>query len=314
MKHFLQLTDLNRDQGQWLMVRAAKLKEMRKQGSMEQTLTGKTLGMLFDKASTRTRVSFETGMFQLGGHAVFLHSSTSQLGRGEAVADSARVLSSMVDIITIRTFSHEMVEQFAKHSAVPVINALTDYTHPCQILADVMTFEEHRNNISNKTVAWIGDGNNMAHSWINGAALFGYHLRLACPEGYQPDSILVTAARTSGASITLTTDPKEAAERADLVTTDVWSSMGQESEQREREVAFANFQVDGRLMSLAKPTALFMHCLPAHRGEEVTAEVIDGPQSVVWSEAENRLHTQKALLELLLTPKAQQGEQQIESV
>jgi len=303
MKHFLQLTDLNRDQGQWLMVRAAKLKAMQQNGEPHRTLEGKTLGMIFDKASTRTRVSFEAGMFHLGGHAIFLHSSTSQLGRGEPVEDSARVLSSMVDTITIRTFSHQMVKQFAQASSVPVINALTDYSHPCQILADIMTFEEHRNNINSKTVAWIGDGNNMAHSWINGAALFGYQLRLACPEGYQPDQTLIDNARNKGASIELTTNPSEAADHADLVTTDVWASMGQENEQKKRETAFANFQVDGALMSSAKPTALFMHCLPAHRGEEVAADVIDGPQSVVWKEAENRLHTQKALLELLLLNK-----------
>ncbi|MDX8414454.1 MAG: ornithine carbamoyltransferase [Mariprofundales bacterium] len=303
MKHFLQLTDLNRDQGQWLMVRAAKLKAMQQEGEPHRTLAGKTLGMIFDKASTRTRVSFETGMFQLGGHAIFLHSSTSQLGRGEPVKDSARVLASMVDIITIRTFAHSMIEQFAQASSAPVINALTDHAHPCQILADIMTFEEHRNNINGKTVAWIGDGNNMAHSWINGAALFGYQLRLACPEGYQPDQALIEAARNSGASIELTTDPNQAADHADLVTTDVWASMGQEDEQQQREAAFADFQVNGALMANAKPTALFMHCLPAHRGEEVTADVIDGPQSVVWNEAENRLHTQKALLELLLLNK-----------
>ena len=300
MTHFLQLTDLNRDQGQWLMVRAAELKAMQQRGEPHRTLEGKTLGMIFDKASTRTRVSFETGMFQLGGHAVFLHSSTSQLGRGEPVEDSARVLSSMVDIICIRTFAHQTVQRFAEFSSVPVINALTDYTHPCQILADVMTFEAHRGNINGKTVAWIGDGNNMAHSWINGAAVFGYRLHLACPRGYQPDQALIDLARSNGATIELTTDPAEAAHHADLVTTDVWASMGQEAEQKEREAAFAGFQVDGKLMATAKPTALFMHCLPAHRGEEVAAEVIDGPQSVVWDEAENRLHAQKALLELLL--------------
>ncbi len=300
MKHFLQLTDLNRDQGQWLMVRAAELKALQKRGEPHRTLEGKALGMLFDKASTRTRVSFEVGMFQLGGHAVFLHSSTSQLGRGEPVEDSARVLSSMVDIVCIRTFDHDTVRRFADYSSVPVINALTDYSHPCQILADVMTFEQHRGNISGKTVAWIGDGNNMAHSWINGAAVFGYTLRLACPEGYHPDQTLIERAHRNGAKVTLVTDPNEAAHGADLVTTDVWASMGQEHEQKERERAFAGYQVNGTLMAKAKPTALFMHCLPAHRGEEVTAEVIDGPQSVVWDEAENRLHAQKALLELLL--------------
>jgi ornithine carbamoyltransferase len=256
--------------------------------------------MIFDKASTRTRVSFEVGMYQLGGHALFLHSATTQLGRGEPVEDSARVLSRMVDGIMIRTFDHAMVQRFAEYATVPVINALTDLTHPCQVLADVMTYVEHRDSIRGKTVTWIGDGNNMAHSWINGAVVFGYDLKVACPAGYCPDEKLLQAARDFGANVTLTHDVLAAAEGADLVTTDVWASMGQEAEQAEREKAFAGYIVDERVMAHAKADALFMHCLPAHRGEEVSAGVIDGAQSVVWDEAENRLHAQKALLEFLL--------------
>jgi len=257
--------------------------------------------MIFDKASTRTRVSFETGMYQLGGHALFLHSGTTQLGRGEPVEDSARVISSMVDGVMIRTFAQDDIQQFAKYSSVPVINGLTDLTHPCQILTDVFTYQEHRGDIRGKTVAWIGDGNNMAHSWINGAVSFGYKLNIACPEGYCPDEQLLDAARALGAEIvTMHDDPLAAASDADLVTTDVWASMGQEDEQKIREKAFAGFQVNAAVMAKAKPDALFMHCLPAHRGEEVAAEVMDGLQSVVWDEAENRLHAQKALLEFLL--------------
>ncbi|RMH52884.1 MAG: ornithine carbamoyltransferase [Zetaproteobacteria bacterium] len=300
MNHFLQLSDIDRDQGQWLLVRAAELKRLQRRNEPHRTLEGKVLGMIFDKASTRTRVAFETGMFQLGGHAIFLHASTSQLGRGEPVEDSARVLSSMVDAICIRTFAHETLRRFADYSSVPVINALTDYIHPCQILADVMTFEQHRGNISGRRVAWIGDGNNMAHAWIDGAPIFGYRLRLACPPGYLPDAALIDRACARGAEVELVEHPAEAAEGADLVTTDVWASMGQEEERQQRAAAFAGYRVDGPLMARARPTALFMHCLPAHRGEEVAAEVIDGPQSVVWDEAENRLHSQKALLEMLL--------------
>ncbi len=299
-RHFLTLLDISPEEARGLLARAAELKRMQREGVPHRTLAGKTLGMIFDKASTRTRVSFEVGMFQLGGHALFLHSGATQLGRGEPVEDAARVLSRMVDGVMIRTFSHEMVERFARHSRVPVINGLTDLTHPCQILADVFTYEEHRGSIAGKTVAWIGDGNNMAHSWINGAVAFGYRLRMACPPAYCPDAKLLEAARALGAEVELTDDPREAARDADLVTTDVWASMGQEAEQAERERAFAGFQVDARVMAEARPDALFMHCLPAHRGEEVAADVIDGPQSVVWDEAENRLHAQKALLEFLL--------------
>ncbi|MFQ5581315.1 MAG: ornithine carbamoyltransferase [Mariprofundaceae bacterium] len=301
MKHFLTLLDISPDEAKAILVRAAELKSLQKAGTPHRTLAGKTLGMIFDKASTRTRVSFEAGMYQLGGHALFLHSGTTQLGRGEPIEDSARVLSRMVDIIMIRTFAHKNLQRFAEYSEVPVINALTDLTHPCQILADVFTYEEQRGSIAGKTAAWIGDGNNMAHSWINGAVSFGYQLKIACPAGYCPDEKLLAAAQTLGANVSITDDPLEAVEGADLVTTDVWASMGQEAEQAEREKAFAGFCVDQKMMAHARPDALFMHCLPAHRGEEVASEVIDGPQSVVWDEAENRLHAQKALLEFLLT-------------
>lgn len=300
MRHFLTLLDITEDEARVLLSRAAELKTMQKHGEVHHTLAGKTLGMIFDKASTRTRISFEVGMYQLGGHALFLHSGTTQLGRGEPIADSARVLSRMVDGVMVRTFGHEMIQEFAAHSSVPVINALTDLTHPCQILADIFTYEEHRGSIRDKTVAWIGDGNNMTHSWINGAVAFGYKLKFACPDAYAPDAGLLQAARDLGADVTISPDPFEAAHEADLITTDVWASMGQEDEQAEREKAFAGYEVNDRVMAFAKPDALFMHCLPAHRGEEVSASVIDGPQSVVWDEAENRLHVQKALLEFLM--------------
>ncbi|PIP02679.1 MAG: ornithine carbamoyltransferase [Zetaproteobacteria bacterium CG12_big_fil_rev_8_21_14_0_65_54_13] len=300
MRHFLTLLDITPDEARHILKRAAKMKRQLKEGKACRPLEGKTLAMIFDKASTRTRVSFEVGMYQLGGHALFLHSGTTQLGRGEPIEDSARVLSGMVDGVIIRTFAHDNVQRFAEYASVPVINALTDTTHPCQILTDVFTYEEQRGSIEGKTVAWVGDGNNMAHSWINGAVTFGYRLRIACPEGYCPDSRMMAAARALGADITLTHDPLAAVADADLVTTDVWASMGQETEQAEREIAFTGFRVDARVMSYAKPDALFMHCLPAHRGEEVSADVIDGAQSVVWTEAENRLHAQKGLLEFLM--------------
>jgi len=300
MRHFISLLDITTEEARHILNRAAIIKRMLREGKEHKPLAGKTLGMVFDKASTRTRVSFEVGMYQLGGHALFLHSSATQLGRGEPIEDSARVLSRMLDGIVIRTYGHDILQCFAAHSSVPVINALTDLTHPCQILADVFTFEEHRGSIQGKTVAWIGDGNNMAHSWINGSVSFGYKLNIACPEGYCPDSRLLAAARELGAEVTLTDDPLLAAHDADLITTDVWASMGQEEEQKVREKAFAGFKVDKNLMLQAQPDAVFMHCLPAHRGEEVAADVIDGPQSVVWDEAENRLHAQKALLEFLL--------------
>ena len=301
MRHFLTLLDLEPYEGRKILDRAFALKNMQKSGEPHRTLEGKSLAMIFDKASTRTRVSFETGMFQLGGHALFLHSGTTQLGRGEPIEDSARVISSMVDAVMIRTFEHSMVERFAGYSSVPVINALTDLTHPCQILADVMTYMQHRDEIRGATVAWVGDGNNMANSWINGAAVFGYNLNIACPKGYEPNDAFLKLARHAGVDVEVTHDVLAATAGVDLVTTDVWASMGQEEEQAEREQAFAGFMVDDAVMDVAKSDALFMHCLPAHRGEEVAASVIDGAQSVVWDEAENRLHAQKALLEFLLT-------------
>ncbi|MDV3238039.1 MAG: ornithine carbamoyltransferase [Gammaproteobacteria bacterium] len=297
VRHFLTLLDLSPDELQGLIRRAIDLKARHKAGEMHQPLRGKILGMVFEKSSTRTRVSFEAGMAQLGGHALFLSPRDTQLGRGEPIEDTARVLSRMVDIIMIRTYEHEKLERFAEHSQVPVINALTDKCHPCQLLADMQTYVEHRGDIRGRTVAWIGDGNNMCHSYIGAAKQFGFQLNIAAPEGYAPDAEIVAC---GAGHVEVFTDPASAARGADLVVTDVWASMGQEEEHMTRALAFADFQVDARLMRVAAKDALFMHCLPAHRGEEVAAEVIDGPQSVVWDEAENRLHAQKALLELLL--------------
>jgi ornithine carbamoyltransferase len=258
-------------------------------------LAGKSLAMIFMKASTRTRVSFEVGAWQLGGHALFLSPRDVQLGRGEPIADTARVLSRYVDGIMIRTFAHSEVEELAKHADVPVINGLTDLLHPCQILADLLTVRQHLGGIDGRKVAWIGDGNNMANSWINAAYRFGFDLTLACPEGYEPDKAILERAQ-SEAKVRVVRDPAEAVEGADVVNTDVWASMGQEDEQAVREKAFKGYIVDDALMSRAQQDAIFLHCLPAHRGEEVSASVIDGPQSVVWDEAENRLHVQKAIL------------------
>lgn len=296
-QHFLTLMDLDKATLKQLIQRAIELKAMQKAGEIYEPFKNRVLGMIFDKASTRTRVSFETGMVQLGGHAIFLSPRDTQLGRGEPIEDSARVLSRMVDIIMIRTFAHENIEKFAEYSQVPVINALTDMYHPCQLLADIQTYVEHRGDIEGKTVSWIGDGNNMCHSYINAARQFGFTLNIATPKGFEPDAELV---KVAGDCLNLTNDPLEACKHSDLVVTDVWASMGQEQEQAEREKAFADFQVSSEMMELANSDALFMHCLPAHRGEEVSANVIDGSQSVVWDEAENRLHAQKALLEHLL--------------
>ena len=296
-QHFLTLLDIDPVNLKKIIQRASQLKTMQHAGERYEPLDGKVMGMIFDKSSTRTRVSFETAMAQFGGHAIFLSPRDTQLGRGEPVEDSARVLSRMVDVIMIRTFGHENIERFAAYSQVPVINALTDRYHPCQLLADVQTFVEHRGDIEDKTIAWIGDGNNMCHSYINAARQFNFQLRIATPTGYEPDADIMQAA---GDRIHLCHDPVEAVTGADMVATDVWASMGQEEEQRQREKSFTSFQVTAELMAHAKPDALFTHCLPAHRGEEVAAEVIDGPQSVVWDAAENRLHSQKALLEFLL--------------
>jgi ornithine carbamoyltransferase len=297
MRHFLTLKDLTSKELSTLIDRAIELKAMHQRGDIYEPLKNKVLGMIFEKSSTRTRVSFESAMIQFGGGSIFLSPNDTQLGRGEPIEDSARVISSMVDVVMIRTFAHSKVETFAKYSSVPVINALTDEYHPCQLLADMQTYREHRGAIAGKKVVWIGDGNNMCHSYINAAQQFGFDLNIATPVGYEPDESIVDAV---DAKVTLFTDPVAAAEGADLVVTDVWASMGQEEEQRKRELAFADFQVDERIMQVAAEGALFMHCLPAHRGEEVSASVIDGPQSVVWDEAENRLHAQKALLEFLM--------------
>lgn len=295
-RHFLKLSDLSPAELKALIQRAIELKQADDRNS--QPLKGRTLAMLFGKSSTRTRVSFEVAMAHLGGHALFLSPRDTQLGRGEPIADTARVLSSMCDAIMVRNDSQADLETLAAHSAVPVINALTDRMHPCQILADIQAYTELRGDIAGATVAWIGDGNNVCNSFIEAAPLFGYQLNIACPPGYEPDAELLQAA---GDCVRLSASPSEAVSGAHLVITDVWASMGQEQEQSDRERAFAGYQVNSTLMQQAREDALFMHCLPAHRGEEVSAEVIDGPQSAVWQEAENRLHAQKALLEFLLT-------------
>jgi ornithine carbamoyltransferase len=298
VRHFLSLLDLSSEELRTLLTRSSALKAMRQQrGENYEPLKGKVLGMIFEKSSTRTRVSFEAAMLQFGGHAIFLSPRDTQLGRGEPTEDTARVLSRMVDVVMIRTYEHSKLERFAAYSRVPVINALTDREHPCQLLADMQTYFEHRGDIRGKTVAWLGDGNNMCHSYIHAAQSLEFELRIACPDGYQPDAAILRAA---GRHAVLVKDPAAAVKDADLVVTDVWASMGQEEEQEARHRAFAAYQVNPELMARAKPDALFMHCLPAHREEEVSAAVIDGPHSVVWDEAENRLHSQKALLELLL--------------
>ena len=296
-RHFLCLPDLAGAELHALIERAMELKKQQATGKLQQTLQGKVLAMIFEKSSTRTRVSFETAMAQLGGHAIFLSPDDTQLGRGEPLEDTARVLSKMVDVIMVRTFAHEKLQRFAQFSDVPVINGLSDSFHPCQLLADIQTYQEHRGPIKGKTVAWVGDGNNVCQSYINAARMFDFKLRIACPTDYRPDMALVNSAE---ASVTLSMDPEAAARGADLIVTDVWASMGQEAESAARMKIFRPYQVNAALMNLAKKDALFMHCLPAHRGEEVTADVIDGTQSVVWEEAGNRLHSQKALLEFLL--------------
>lgn len=297
VRHFLTLSDFTPVELHTVIGRAMQLKAMRQRGEVVETLKHRTLAMIFEKSSTRTRVSFEAGMTQLGGHAMFLSPNDTQLGRGEPLEDSAKVISRMVDVVMIRTFEQAKVETFAAHSRVPVINALTDKFHPCQLLADMMTWMEQRGLPNGKTVAWVGDGNNMCHSWMEAAKLFGFHLNVACPEGYDPDADMVAA--TQGA-VSYFRDPREAVQGAEVVVTDTWASMGQEAEKKVREQAFAGFQVTTAMMQLASPDALFMHCLPAYRGSEVAAEVMDGAQSVVWDEAENRLHAQKALLEILV--------------
>lgn len=296
-RHFLCLLDLTGAEFRALIARATELREERNRGLTHDTLRHKVLGMIFEKSSTRTRVAFEAAMLQCGGSAIFLSPRDTQLGRGEPIQDTAKVLSRMVDVVTIRTYEHSKLEIFAAHSRVPVINALTDREHPCQLLADMQTYFEHRGDIRGKTVVWLGDGNNMCHSYIHAAQLLDFNLRIACPDGYAPEAEIVRAA---GSRVTLTRDPLAAARGADLVVTDVWASMGQEEEEQVRRLAFGPYQVTSAVMAEAAKDALFMHCLPAHRGEEVSEDVLEGPQSVVWDEAENRLHSQKALLELLL--------------
>ncbi|MCX7240850.1 MAG: ornithine carbamoyltransferase [Burkholderiales bacterium] len=301
VRHYLQFADLRTEEIHYLFERAAFIKQKFKTYVRHQPLVDRTLAMIFEKASTRTRVSFEAGMYQLGGSVVHLTTGDSQLGRAEPIEDSARVISRMTDIVMIRTFEQTKIERFAAHSRVPVINGLTNEFHPCQILADIFTYIEHRGSIAGKTVAWVGDGNNMANTWLQAAALLGFHLRVSTPSGYEVNEKTAAMPASMGSgSYQAYSDPLQACADADLVTTDVWTSMGFEAENEVRREAFAAWCVDDRLMAVAKPDALFMHCLPAHRGEEVSAAVIDGPQSVVWDEAENRMHVQKALMEYLL--------------
>ena len=298
IRHFLTLTDLSPVEFKQLLQRAVELKAIVKKGEIFEPLKNKVMAMIFDKSSTRTRVSFETGMLQFGGHAIFLSPRDTQLGRGEPIEDSARVLSNMVDCIMVRTFDHKQLETLAEYASIPVINGLTDDVHPCQLLADMQTYLEQRGDIEGKTVTWVGDGNNMCHSYMHAAKLLNFKLNIACPEGYEPAQSFIDETANY---IEIIHDPMAACTGSDLIVTDVWASMGQEEEQNKRAAAFTNYQVTADFMSVANPDALFMHCLPAHRGEEVSAEVIDGSQSVVWQEAGNRLHAQKALLELLLT-------------
>ncbi|MFO7551524.1 MAG: ornithine carbamoyltransferase [Haliea sp.] len=296
-RHFLTLLDFTPAELQGLIARASEMKRAHREGQDQRRFQGKVLGMIFAKSSTRTRVSFEAGMAQLGGHAMFLSPQDTQLGRGEPIEDSARVISSMVDIVMIRTFGHDIVETFAEHSSVPVINALTDDFHPCQLLADMQTWTEHRGPVAGKTACWVGDGNNMCQSYINAARQFDFQLHIACPPGFEPRPELLAANRDR---VQLSHDPVAAVRGADLVVTDVWASMGQEAEQKTRARQFAPYQVNEALLAHAASDALYMHCLPAHRGEEISAGLMDAADTVIWDEAENRLHAQKALLEFLL--------------
>jgi ornithine carbamoyltransferase len=298
MKHYLQFSDLDASEYAYLFERAALIKRKFKSYEKHHTLSDRTLALIFEKASTRTRVSFEAGMYQMGGSVVHLTTGDSQLGRAEPIEDSAKVISRMVDLVMIRTFEQTKIEAFAAHSRVPVINGLTNEFHPCQILADIFTYIEHRGSITGKTVAWVGDGNNMANSWLQASEILGFKVHVSTPRGYEIDQSI--AGLRSSSSYEVFKDPMQACAGADLVTTDVWTSMGFEAENEARRKAFADWRVDADMMRAAHKNALFMHCLPAHRGEEVDADVIDGPQSVVWDEAENRMHAQKALMEYLL--------------
>jgi len=295
LRHLVDLSDLSASEIRGLIDRAIELKAMK---TPFEPLKNKVLGMLFEKSSTRTRISFEAGMTQLGGAAIFLSPRDTQLGRGEPIEDSARVISRMVDCIMLRTHSHRTVEIFAEFSKVPIINGLTDRSHPCQLLADLQTYFEHRGDIEGRTVAWIGDGNNMCHSYIEAAGLLNFNLKIACPRGYDPDEVFLN--RAPNGRVEVMRDPSKAVQGADLVVTDVWASMGQEAEAAQRARAFAGYRVDPALMAHAHPSAMVLHCLPAHRGEEIDGVYLDGPGAAVWQEAENRLHTQKALLEFLV--------------
>ncbi len=304
-KDFLTLSDFHTDEILYLLEEAKELKNLQKQGKPHPYLSGKVLGMIFEKASTRTRVSFEVGMIQLGGHAIFLSSKDIQIGRGESISDTAKVLSRYIDCMMIRTFSHNTVEELAEHATVPVINGLTDLHHPTQVMADLLTIQEHKGQLAGLKMCYLGDGNNnMAHSLMEGAAKVGMHISIASPPGYLPDGKIteqaIEAGKLTGSNITITHNPIEAIKDADIVVTDVWTSMGQEAETEKRLNDLANYQVNAEICQHAKSDYIFLHCLPAHRGEEVTAEIIDGPHSVVFDEAENRLHAQKAILKLLL--------------
>jgi ornithine carbamoyltransferase len=298
-RHFLSLMDCTTEELNGLLRRAIELKDLRNRNMIFEPLKNRVLGMIFEKASTRTRLSFEAGMIQLGGHGMFLSPRDTQLGRGEPISDSAIVMSSMLDGIMIRTFAHSTLTEFAAHSRVPVINGLSDELHPCQLLADMQTFLEKRGSIAGKTVVWIGDGNNMCNTYIEAAIQFNFQLRIACPAGYEPSATLLAKA---GDRVQVMRDPREAVAGAHLVSTDVWTSMGQEEEAEERLASFRPYQVTRELLDLAVDDVLFMHCLPAHRGEEISLDLLDDPRSVAWDQAENRLHAQKALLEFLIEP------------
>lgn len=299
-KDFLTLADWSCGELEKILQLTGELKEKQQRGEAHPLLKGKSLGMIFEKSSTRTRISFEVGMYQLGGHALFLSSGATQIGRGEPIRDTGRVMSRYVDGIMIRTFAHENVEELARWATVPVINGLTDLYHPCQVMADLFTVKERRKDYRSLTYCWIGDGNNMAHSWINAAAAFGFELRLATPPGYEPDARVLENARQRGAKILCTHDPLEAVAGAHVLNTDVWASMGQEAEQQQRKKAFAGIQINAETVRIADPHCIVLHCLPAHRGEEITDEVLEGPHSAVFDEAENRLHVQKAIMATLM--------------
>ena len=300
-KDFLALSHYTKDELDALFALTRKLKEKQKKGEEHHLLKGKSVALIFEKSSTRTRISFEVGVYQLGAQPLFISSGTSQMGRGEPIKDTARVMARYCDGVMIRTYGQEIVEEFARYASVPVINGLTDLFHPCQIMADIFTVMEHKGKYDGLKYAWVGDGNNMANTWIEAAAIFGFDLTLACPAGYEPEArVLAWAKEKATSRIVLTRDPREAVRDADVLNTDVWASMGQEAEQNEREKAFAGFQLNEALLDEAKGNCMVLHCLPAHRGEEITDDVIEGPHSAVWDEAENRLHVQKAIMATLM--------------